>query len=364
MEKTNHTCYIDGKPYSLSDVEKMGLKNFQFSAHIHPYHSIFRYYPNTKKYVKEEKKYRNFSLEALKNNTIYLQDAKNFDDCFDCAVDLEWDKFLFERVKTYCTYFKANSASDNIGDMVYALALKLFEFDTAEKCIEYIPAIEDKVQKLHFEVFIRDVFNKGLNQKEYRMHAIFSSIQKEYEEFKNCLSKFRITCFSTSAFLNRMWSSAYADNNRGFCIEYEVNTSTETGNKLYENFYPVIYSEKRGDLFMLSKNDDKTPTEEDIWQMYFNGLLRKDIIWKDQQEWRLILYGNLIKENPMPFYKIKKVYLGNRMPLKERKKIAAYCRKNNIEYVGLERQPNSYNLVECKGDCYVCAKNKNIKPME
>ena len=40
MEKTNHTCYIDGKPYSLSDVEKMGLKNFQFSAHIHPYHSM------------------------------------------------------------------------------------------------------------------------------------------------------------------------------------------------------------------------------------------------------------------------------------------------------------------------------------
>ena len=119
MEKTNHTCYIDGKQYSLSDVEKMGLKNFQFSAHIHPYHSIFRYYPNTKKYVKEEKKYRNFSLEALKNNTIYLQDAKNFDDCFDCAVDLEWDKFLFERVRAYCEYFKVDIKSDNINDIVY-----------------------------------------------------------------------------------------------------------------------------------------------------------------------------------------------------------------------------------------------------
>ena len=128
--------------------------------------------------------------------------------------------------------------------------------------------------------------------------------------------------------------------------------------KLYENFYPVIYSEKRGDLFLLSKNDDKTPTEEDIWQMYFNGLLRKDIIWKDQQEWRLILYGNLIEQNPISFYKIKKVYLGNRMPLKERKKIVTYCRKNNIEYVGLLRKPNSYDLVECKGDCYNCAKNK------
>ena len=363
MEKTNHTCYIDGKQYSLSDVEKMGLKNFQFSAHIHPYHSIFRYYPNTKKYVKEEKKYRNFSLEALKNNTIYLQDAKNFDDCFDCAVDLEWDKFLLERVRAYCEYFKVDIKSDNINDIVYALSLRLYELGSIEKCIETISFVQDEIQKKCIELFIKEVFIKVLSNEQW-MPAIFSFIQKEYEEFRNCLSKFRITCFSTSAFLNRMWSSAYADNNRGFCIEYEVNTSTETGNKLYENFYPVIYSEKRGDLFMLSKNDDKTPTEEDIWQMYFNGLLRKDIIWKDQREWRLILYGNLIKENPMPFYKIKKVYLGNRMPLKERKKIATYCRKNNIEYVGLERQPNSYNLVECKGDCYNCAKNKIIKPME
>ncbi len=363
MEKTNHTCYIDGKQYSLSDVEKMGLKNFQFSAHIHPYHSIFRYYPNTKKYVKEEKKYRNFSLEALKNNTIYLQDAKNFDDCFDCAVDLEWDKFLFERVRAYCEYFKVDIKSDNINDIVYALSLRLYELGSIEKCIETISFVQDEIQKKCIELFIKEVFIKVLSNEQW-MPAIFSFIQKEYEEFRNCLSKFRITCFSTSALLNRMWSSAYADNNRGFCIEYEVNTSTEMGNKLYENFYPVIYSEKRGDLFLLSKNDDKTPTEEDIWQMYFNGLLRKDIIWKDQQEWRLILYGNLIEQNPIPFYKIKKVYLGNRMPLKERKKIAAYCRKNNIEYVGLERQPNSYNLVECKGDCYVCAKNKNIKPME
>ena len=363
MQEINNICYIDGKEYQLSEVEKMGIDNFSFSAHIYPYKSLFKYYPNTKKYIKKEKKYVNYSFEALKNNTIFLQDAENFDDCFDCAVDLDWNNFLFARVKKYCKYFNVTIESNNINDIVYALSLKLYDIGTIEKCIEMISSIPDETQRLHYEVFIRQVFVKVLSNAQW-IPAIFSSIQKEYEDFKKSLSKFKISCFSTSPYLNRMWSSAYADNNKGFCVEYEIDLSTKNGIDLYNNILPVIYSQARNDFLPLSKNLDKSITKEDLWQMYFNGLLRKDIIWKDQQEWRLILYGNLIKENPLPFYKIKKVYLGNRMPLKERKKIATYCRKNNIEYVGLERQPNSYNLVECKGDCYVCAKNKNIKPME
>ncbi len=363
MDNSNDLCFINEKVFPLSEIGKMGYDGFNISCHIYPRKNLFKYYSNKREYNTEDKKYRNYSIEALKNNTIYLQDAKNFDDCFDCAVDLEWDKFLFERARAYCEYFKVDIKSDNINEIVYALSLRLNELGTIEKCIETISFIHDEIQKACIEIFIKEVFIRVLSNEQW-MPAIFSSIQKEYEEFKNCLSKFRIACFSTSAFLNRMWSSAYADNNRGFCIEYEIDISTDWGMTLYNNSYPVIYSAKRGDLFLLSKNDDKTPSKDDIWQMYFNGLLRKDIIWKDQQEWRLILYDNLIKENPMPFYKIKKVYLGNRMPLKERKKIVTYCRKNNIDYVGLERQPNSYNLVECKGDCYVCAKSKNIKPME
>ena len=108
MQEINNICYIDGKEYQLSEVEKMGIDNFSNSAHIYPYKSLFKYYPNTKKYIKKEKKYVNYSFEALKNNTIFLQDAENFDDCFDCAVDLDWNNFLFARVKKYCKYFKVN----------------------------------------------------------------------------------------------------------------------------------------------------------------------------------------------------------------------------------------------------------------
>ena len=105
MSDINKTCIIDGKEYLLSDVEAMGFDGFSVSAHVSPYRSLFKYYPNTKKYVSSEKKYHNYSFEALQNGTVFLQDAKKFDDCFDCAVDLSWDKFLENRLFNYCNYW-------------------------------------------------------------------------------------------------------------------------------------------------------------------------------------------------------------------------------------------------------------------
>ncbi len=355
MSNLNDSCYIDGKEYLLSEVEQMGWDDFCYSAHIHPYKSLFKYYPNTTKYVKEEKKHRNFSFEALKDNTVFLQDAKNFDDCFDCAVDLDWDKFLFTRVTKYCDCFSVKTKSDNINDIVYALSTKLYELGTIEKCVETSSDLPDEVQRLHVEMFIQNVFIKFYSGEQW-MSAVFSAIQDEYKDFAKALSKFKISCFSTSPYLNRMWSSAYADNNRGFCIEYEVDLSTQTGMDLYTNILPVIYSQTRNDFVPLSKNFDSTITKDDLWQMYFNGFLRKSVHWKDQLEWRLILPDGFISQNPIPFFKIKRVYLGNKMSIKERRKIIKYCHSNKIEYVGLIRENNSFNLVECKDDGFVCPK--------
>ncbi len=360
MGNSNDSCYIDGKEYPLSEVEKMGWDNFCYSAHIHPYKSLFKYYPNTTKYIKKDKKRRNYSFEALQNNTIFLQDAENFDDCFDCAVDLDWNKFLFARAIKYCNYFCVNAESDNVNDIVYALSTKLYELGTIEKCIDAISSLSDEVQRLHVEVFIREVFIKIFSGEQW-MPAIFSTVHEEYKDFTKVLSKFKISCFSASPYLNRMWSSAYADNNKGFCVEYEVDLSTKNGMDLYNNIFPVIYSQTRNDFIPLSKSCDCVPAKDDLWQMYFNGLLRKSIHWQDQLEWRLILLEGLIPQNPIPFLKIKKVYLGNKMPSKERAKIIKFCRSNKIEYVGLVRASNSFDLVECGGDCFTCDKSKTVK---
>ena len=60
MSDINKTCIIDGKEYLLSDVEAMGFDDFSISAHVTPYHSLFKYYPNTKKYIKQFYKSKEF----------------------------------------------------------------------------------------------------------------------------------------------------------------------------------------------------------------------------------------------------------------------------------------------------------------
>ena len=361
MSEENKTCVIDGKEYLLSDVESMGFDGFSISAHISPRCNLFKYYPNTKKYIKTDKKYRNYSFEALQNGTVFLQDAQYFDDCFDCAVDLDWDKFLENRLSHYCHCFDVDvSTSKELHDKIYLLSKKLYEYGMLEGALQSI-RLTDPIQKGCVEIFLRSVFIDLISENRQWNDAIVNAIKKEYDDFIKILSKFKISCFSTSPYLNRMWSSAYANNNQGFCIEYEIDITNPKGRDLYLNIYPIIYSQHRNDLLQLSEHCDLSPTKEDLWQMYFNGLLRKSIHWKDQQEWRLILPDGFIDENPMPFFKVKKVYLGNKMPRKDRIKIINYCREQTIPYVGLIREKNSFNLVECESDCYLCQKNSEAK---
>lgn len=368
MSETNvreniENCIVDGKVYNLNDIEKMGFDNFSLRSHMFPYKSLFRYYPNIRKYVKEEKRYRNYSFESLVNNTVFLQDAKNFDDCFDCAIDLDFDKFLNNRLNKYCEYFKIDINDEkDINVWLYRLSVLFYTYGSVEKVLSHSMQFNDEVQRLTIGIFVRNVFVDVTKNKLQWQEAICSAVRKEYIDFCDSLSKFRICCFSTSPYLNRMWSSAYANNNQGFCIEYEIDLNDKSNIDIYNSIFPVIYSQKRNDYLPLSMNIDKTPSKDDLWQMYFNGLLRKSKHWKDQKEWRLILPKGLITQNPLPFLKIKKVYLGNKMPEKDKIKIIRYCKKNKIEYVGIIRKIDSFDLIECSFDCAKCYKlNSKIK---
>ncbi len=354
----DNTCIICDSVKLLSDIELLGIEKFSETVHKFVPKYLFKYFPNTRKWIKEEKKYRNFSYEALVNGTVYLQDADKFDDCFDCAIDLDWEKFLRNRLIQYCDYFDVEyDKADTIDNIISILSAKFLKYNSLEEILNEKNKYEDIILKNSIEIFVRILYK--CKEQGYELGvAIINEIGNEYENFIKSFSKFKMTCFSTSPFLNRMWSAQYGNDNKGFCIEYEINLTSHEEINLFENIYPVIYSQQRNDVLPISGDCDKAPTSEFLWQMYFNGLLRKSLHWQDQKEWRLILLDSLIERNPLPFFKIKKVYLGNKMPSKDRLKIIKYCRKHSIEYVGLVRDNNSFNLIECEGDCYLCKKVK------
>ena len=92
-------CIICGNQYSLSDIESLGWEKFNVWAHSHLPKQLFKYYPN-----KVSVDGKNHSIESLTNGAVYINDAERFDDCFDCAIDMEWSAFYEKRIKRYCTY--------------------------------------------------------------------------------------------------------------------------------------------------------------------------------------------------------------------------------------------------------------------
>ncbi len=331
-----------GEIISLSKLEKMGLLEFNNLVHLKsPISRIVRYFPNT---ISNDG--LNHSLDALSNNTVYLNNAENFDDCFDCAVDLEWTPFYERRIKKYCLYFNVDYNNVSLEELPYKIALKLYEFGTAQNAIDSIDNSLDEVQKLEIKNFILRAYIAGQEASGW-VATIVDYVKDEYMRLINTFKHFKITCLTTSPYLNRMWAN---HNNKGFCIEYELDTK----NELFFDLFPVIYSQKRNDYTPLSEHCDQKPNINDLWQIYFNGLLRKSLHWIDQQEWRLIRYETDNKAKSIPFFKIKKVYLGNKMPIAERQKIIAICKKETYPYVGMIRKPNSFDLIECEGDCSMC----------
>lgn len=332
----NDTCIICGQLYSLAQLEKLGWEWFNNSVHIdNPPNRLVRYFGYNEK-----------TVTNLREGTVYLNDTERFDDCFDCAVDLDWSKFFEARIKQYCHYFEVSIDNKSIEEVPYRIALKLYEFETAQNAIDAIDTSLDEVQKLTITHFILYVFSSVKDSEDW-VPVIVKEIQIEYEEFIDKFKHFKMTCFTTSPYLNRMWAT---NDSKGFCVEYEIDYK----NELYVNLFPVIYSQKRNDFLPLSLNSDKKASIDDLWQIYFNGLLRKSLHWADQNEWRLIRYESDKKAKNIPFFKAKKVYIGNKMNAPERKALIAICKEKGIPYVGIVRKPDSFDLIECPNNCDNC----------
>ena len=90
--------------------------------------------------------------------------------------------------------------------------------------------------------------------------------------------------------------------------------------------------------------------------VYKYGLLAKSkSIWMNQKEWRLISAGNMLADNyECDFFKISRVYLGQKMKRDKRKEIIEICEEIGIPYVGVKPMSFEYEMMDCPGDCKKC----------
>ncbi len=347
-------CIVNGNIMNINEIEKLGYSKFkEYYMNKIPL-KLYKYFPN--KYNGDI----NYSLEALKNNTVYLQDPHNFDDVYDSTLNIdliEYEKFrLIEYCKLCNIITNKNQKIEEIGNLFIVHLCNSFN---DKKNFDYIFCKSDlsEMEKMSCKLFSTRLSNiyldKLCNKKKFNIaEAVREVIHKEYIERMDRLKNiFRISCFTTTPYSQLMWGSSYADCHRGFCIEYTVNYDLNLYNDIILNLFPVIYHKNRSNITeRIAKQEQKEITIEYLWDISFHGFLRKSIDWAYQNEWRLALPNNFYKNNNfnVKFFPITKIFLGNRMPKENQDEIIKICEEKNIEYSRIKMAQNIFEMEEYK----------------
>lgn len=357
--------YIRGRQYSSTEIKDLTWENFAVSNVQTMPTGLYKYFPN----IINPENGRNYSQEALKNNTVFLQQPSYFDDPYDCTILVDEQEFAFCRIAYYARLCGLKVLPEwDYSKIAYEFSNYLYQgLQDGRQLIDLFPtqAENDKnVFELQHKMFALSL-QVGLCDDQHFENvwerALYKAIHQEYIEFQEkTVKKFRVACFTESPYSMLMWAH-YANNHQGICIEYEVPSYVDPYIPMFHNLMPVIYSNERVPIIEQCVRSLQPPglTADILWDIYKYGLLTKSIDWKYQNEWRLVSCDNLLSADDdynCKFFKIKKVYLGNRMNSQDRLKIIEICKCNQIPYIGVTVAPNKYEMLDCTQLCENCPK--------
>lgn len=349
---TNSICIVNGEIMSIKKLHNMGYNEFKLRSLYNMPLKLYKYFPNT--CVNSV----NYSLQALENNTVYMQSPSLFDDVYDSDINMDFSTYEKIRLLEYCKrcHIETNEKMTPLilGGLLLEHIKKKYEETHNFESI-FISEIPNSSKFLSNKSFLYKLNDELIKDRDLGK-ALGRVIYSDFEDYtKRLRETFRATCFATTPYSQLMWGG-YADCHKGFCLEYTVVRDNPAYNKLCLNLFPVIYCKIRPDMTdRLAKIENENISEEGLWDIYFNGALRKSIDWAYQNEWRLLLpLGNHQKNYNVEFFPITKVFLGNRMTKESRKEIIEICNNKNIEYVGMTRKPNVFEMQECPIKCENC----------
>ena len=274
------------------------------------------------------------SLEAMRTNRQFFSSAEYYDDPFDSYCSLDWDRII--------SIFQNNLENLSFNNPTVAY------FNATYGCTN------DQIQSLFDSKKPDEWIGEGI--------AILEILRKNFQKMQ------RSICFSETDLNEVLWLK-YADNHRGFMLEFDVfpealridekyKPETEQAEVMtYYALYPVYYSEKQYDateyfintvVYMALTNLKLIPPQNPnqyppsfYWQRERINLIKHEY-HKYDQEWR-ILHPYMDKSKPKYHtWKPSGVTIGLRTEKPTRDLIVALAKEAGI--------PNIY-------ECYINNKN-------
>lgn len=183
-------------------------------------------------------------------------------------------------------------------------------------------------------------YNRLLASEDYRKAAkrtiaSFGKISRVYQDSTICF------CVSENKDNPDMWIR-YADEGRGFCVEYS-KPGYKNGDLWYESLFPVIYGnrEKINPLdfigpSLLSRNCELSESfQTDDRLLTYLSLLTKDVAWANQEEWRFIDHLNDLGQTgkSISFPYVTRVFAGHNIKQDDYHKLENACHSLQIPLI-------------------------------
>jgi len=234
----------------------------------------------------------NIYLNAIAKDELWLSSPKEFNDPFDCIINMDYELEITDIFINYCNQIFGEEHTKEVLNCSKELIHK-----TAE-----------------------EVRSQLIEQDEKIKNNVFVSCFSEFSNMKSLL----------------MWGH-YANNHKGFCAEYDYGDMIM---KFPEGVIPILYD----DNYYLN---DNCKNEKEYREYRLRVAFTKAREWEKENEWR-ILDVNEKREGETGYYKEFispiKIYMGCKIDKRLENDLKALCRRKGIELYKMLIKPNSFHL--------------------
>lgn len=218
--------------------------------------------------------------------------------------------------------------------------MSLFKFKSANSIDDFNRDIQTmRENKIWFSgvINLNDPFEKvystktldGYDGTEEIVTELFNPFRKNVDEYFEKVGILSLCGENTNLV---MWSH-YADNHKGHCIEYNLN-SEEINNLNFE---------KEDEIFLFEVEYNNSPIDFLSFPSNFQFYLRrKSSLWNYEKEFRFISSKSGLHK--IPRKSIKAIYLGASANNLVKTALFDLCKERSIEFYQTNLSPNSYEL--------------------
>lgn len=300
--------------------------------------------PRIPKVLYRYRPFNEHSLDELKNGYAWFSNPADFDDGTDSALNTDIESEIKEIDK---------SPSEMLSSLAHAIIIPQYrsiaghdpDKERLKNLVELwldgklnIDTIKHVIANANPEVSPEPPEEVLARLNESKATQFIEKTLRAFLEFymsinERIRSNLLCLCLAEEHDNDVMWAK-YAGERSGFCVGYEIATTSFLGQRALMMLSPVYYGEKKPLRFFdilidginAHENDQINGWTTKTYEDMHVASLTKDPKWSFQKEWRVV-FSPEAGNNKQPFPFVKSIYIGEKMEKDHRQELIALAKE-------------------------------------